>query len=170
MPPSERRLASRLLLPVVRGVLTVIVLFDEIARPLYRPLADRIAALRLVLRMEAAIARLPRLGILLLLAIPFAIAEPAKLGGLILIARGQLALGLTVLGLAHLFSFIVVERIYHAGRDKLLTYGWLNWSMTLLAQLRDRALTWIRGSSAYRSALALRDEIRGWWRDHVRRS
>ena len=171
-PEPDRPKGSPLvrgLLAIAKGVLIALVLFDEVARPLYRPLAKAIASLRIVARLEAAIARLPRLGILLLLAIPFAIAEPAKLGSLILIARGQVTIGLIMLGLAHLFSFIVVERIYDAGRDKLLTYGWLNWLMTLLAQLRDKALGWVRSSSAYRAAMALRDEARRWWRSHLHR-
>lgn len=166
MPSPERPMLSRILLAILKGLLTALVLFDELLRPLYRPLVDAIASLRIVARMELAIARMPRLGILLLLAIPFAIAEPAKIGGLFLIADGRVKAGIIMLGVAHLFSFIVVERIYHAGRDKLLTYGWLNWTMTLLARLRDTALAWIRTSSAYRSAIALRDDVRRWWREH----
>jgi hypothetical protein len=166
MTDHRPSLPIRLLSAFARAVLTLLVLIDEIARPLYRPLTRWISSLALIARMEAAIARLPRLAILLLLAIPFAIAEPAKLGSLFLIADGRMKSGLIMLGLAHLFSFIVVERIYHAGREKLLTYGWLNWTMTLLASLRDRALAWIRSSAIYRSVIALRDDVRQWWRRH----
>lgn len=164
MTEPRPSLPVRLLAGVARAVLTLFVLLDEIARPLYRPLTLWLSSLALIARMEAAIARMSRLAILALLAIPFAIAEPAKIGGLLLMADGRFKSGLIMLGLAHLFSFIVVERIYHAGREKLLTYGWLNWIMTLLARLRDRALGWIRSSSAYRAAIALRDDIRSWWR------
>lgn len=164
MTEPRPSLPVRLLTGLARAVLTFLVLLDEIARPLYRPLTRWLSSLALIARMEAAVARMSRLALLALLAIPFAIAEPAKIGGLLLMADGRFKSGLLMLGLAHLFSFIVVERIYHAGREKLLTYGWLNWIMTLLARLRDRALGWIRSSAAYRAAIALRDDIRQWWR------
>ncbi len=164
MPASNRFPAIRLLLAVARGVVTALVLLDEIARPVYRPLAQWVASLRLVARMEAAVARLPRLAILLVLAVPFAVAEPLKIVGLVLIGRGQALAGLVILALAYLASFLLVERIYHAGRDKLLSYSWFAWAMGHLAAIRARALNWVRTSQAYAFATALRDEARRWWR------
>jgi hypothetical protein len=155
---------ARIMLALLRGVLTVLIVIDEIARPLYRPLIHWLASLRIVRRIEAAIARLPRLAILILLAIPFAIAEPLKFVGLLLMGQGRFKTGLVVLGCAHLVSFLLVERIYHAGRDKLLTYGWLACGMGLLDRLRRRALDWVRNSAAYAFALRSRDAARQWWR------
>lgn len=166
----QRGLMARILLAITRAVLTALVLLDEIARPLYRPLADWIASLAIVARMEAAIARLPRLAILLLLTIPFAIAEPLKIVGVVLIGRGQAAAEIVLLAVAYLASFLIVERIYHAGRDKLLSYRWLAWLMNLIVALRTRALGWIRASTAYQAALALRDAVRRWWRAQLHRS
>jgi hypothetical protein len=148
----------------VQGLLSVLILLDEIVRPLYRPIADWVAERRFVAQAEAAIARMPRLAILALLAIPFAIAEPLKLIGLILIAREQIGLGATVLVFAHLASFLIVERIYHAGREKLLSYRWLNWIMTLLDSLRTRMLAWLKASPVYALAMQTRDAVRRWWR------
>lgn len=152
------------LLGIARGVLTAFVLLDEIARPFYRPLAAWIASLRIVARAETAIARLPRLAILILLAIPFAVAEPLKIVGVIMIGRGQVAAGLAVLALAYLASFLLVERIFHAGRDKLLSYAWLAWGVAVLADIRNRLLGWVRTSAAWRRAVAWRDGVRRWWR------
>ncbi|PTM39677.1 hypothetical protein [Bosea sp. 124] len=162
--PPERGPVARMLLAILRVVLTILIVIDEIARPLYRPLIAWVASLTIVARMEEAIARLPRLAILALLAVPFAIAEPLKLLGLLMMADGRVRTGLVVFGFAHLVSFLLVERIYHAGRDKLLTYGWLAWTMALLARLRSRALDWIRSSAAYAFALRSRDAARQWWR------
>jgi hypothetical protein len=169
-PPPQRNPLTAVLLAFLRGVLTVLIVIDEIARPLYRPLIRWLSSLRVVARIEAAIAPLPRLAILILLAIPFAIAEPLKLLGLLLMGQGRIKIGLVVLGCAHLASFLIVERIYHAGRDKLLSYGWLAGMMTLLVTLRTQALDWIRASAAYRIAIALRDDVRRWWRSHLHRS
>jgi hypothetical protein len=149
---------------VVQGLLSALILLDEIVRPLYRPIARWVAERRFVAQAEAAIARLPRLAILILLAVPFAIAEPLKLVGLVLIAREQVGPGATVLILAHLASFLIVERIYHAGRDKLLTYRWLAWIMTLLDSLRTPMLAWLKASPVYALAMQTRDAVRRWWR------
>lgn len=163
-PPPQHSLPVRLVMALARGVLIFLVLLDEVARPLYRPLSDWLARLRIVARMEAAIAKLPRLAILALLAIPFAVAEPLKIIGVIMIARDQVVAGLVVLGLSYLASFLLVERIYHAGRDKLLTYRWLAWVMGLITTIRGRAVAWVRASAAYAFALRVRDEVRNWWR------
>jgi hypothetical protein len=164
VPPPQRNSFAAALLAILRGILTVLIVIDEIARPLCRPLIRWLSSLRIIQRIEAGIARLPRLGILILLAIPFAIAEPLKLLGLLMMADGRARTGSIVFGFAHLVSFLLVERIYHAGRDKLLTYGWLAWGMALLDRLRRRALDWVRSSAAYAFALRSRDAARQWWR------
>lgn len=164
-PQNDKRgLVARILFAILRTILTVAIVIDEIARPLYRPLIAWFASLRIVARMEAVIARQSRLAILALLAVPFAVAEPLKLLGLLMMAGGRARTGLVVFGFAHLVSFLLVERIYHAGRDKLLTYGWLAWTMALLDRLRRRALGWVRSSAAYAFALRSRDAARQWWR------
>lgn len=162
--PSKKSLPVRLALGIVRAVLTVFIILDEIARPFYGPLVRWFASLRLVHRLEEAVSRLPRPLVLLALAVPFAIAEPLKLVGLVLMARGAFWPGLIVLGLAHLASFLIVERIYEAGRKKLLTYAWFAWIMGLVTRLRDRVLGWVRASAAYAFAIRTRDAARRWWR------
>lgn len=162
--PRQAPLLLRALRAIVELVLAAFILLDELARPLYRPLSRWIASLRLVARMEAAIARMPRLAVLLLLALPLAIAEPLKLVGLVLIGRGQVVFGGIVLALAYLASFLIVERIYHAGRDQLLSYGWLAWTMRHLSRLRAALLDWIRASAAWRFVQERREAVRRWWR------
>jgi hypothetical protein len=162
--PHPPPLPLRALRVAVEIALAALILLDELARPLYRPLARWIASLRLVARMEAAIARMPRLAVLVLLALPLAIAEPLKLVGLVLVGRGQLALGVVVLGLAYLASFLIVERIYHAGRAQLLSYGWLAWAMGHLSRLRAALLDWVGASAAWRFLRARRETLRRWWR------
>jgi hypothetical protein len=163
-PPPQHAFPLRILLAIVKGVLAALVLLDEAARPLYRPLSRWIASLRIVARMEEAVARLPRLAILIVLAVPFVVAEPLKIVGLLLMARGRVVAGLVILALAYLASFLLVERIYHAGRDKLLTYRWLAWLMGLIVSIRERLLAWVKASAAYAFALRIRDDVRTWWR------
>lgn len=135
----------------IRAIIIFAPILDGIFRPLYRPVIRAISNLTFIQRLESCIERLPRLAILLCLAVPFAIAEPMKIVGLVLIAHGAFKSGLVLTILAHLSTFLIVERIYHAGREKLLTYGWLAWIMRYVRFARsfyDRfklaALNWIR--------------------------
>nr|WP_052232230.1 hypothetical protein [Methylobacterium sp. ZNC0032] len=163
-PAPERGPLTRGLLALLRAAITVFVILDELLRPLYRPLLRRLADLRIMRRLEESVAALPRPLVLLALAIPFAIAEPLKLFGLLLFARGQFWAGLIVTALAHLTSFVFVERIYHAGRDKLLSYRWFAWIMGQIVRVRDRVLGWVRATAAYDLAMRTRNVVRDWWR------
>nr|WP_222856775.1 hypothetical protein [Agrobacterium pusense] len=124
---------------------------DGIFRPLYRPVIRALSNLKIIQRLESRIAQLPRLVILLCLAVPFAIAEPMKIIGLVLFAHGAFKSGVVLTIIAHLSTFLIVERIYHAGREKLLTYGWLAWIMRYVRfarsfydRLKLAALSWIK--------------------------
>ena len=165
-PPTapQRNPLTRGLLAVMRAIIAVFVILDEFLRPLYRPLLRRLAELRIMRRLEEAVAALPPPLVLVALAIPFAIAEPLKLFGLLLFARGQFWAGLVVTAFAHLMSFVFVERIYHAGRDKLLSYRWFAWIMGQVVRVRDRVLGWVRATAAYDLAMQTRDALRQWWR------
>ena len=163
-PAPERGPLVRGLLAALRAVLTVFIVLDELLRPLYRPLIRRLASLRIMRKLEETVAGLPRPLVLVALAVPFAIAEPLKLVGLLLFADGQFWAGLVVTAFAHLMSFVFVERIYHAGREKLLSYPWFAWIMGQVTRVRDKVLGWVRETSAYGFAMRTRDIARRWWR------
>ncbi|AMD57128.1 hypothetical protein AWN88_02410 [Agrobacterium tumefaciens] len=135
----------------LRAIIVFAMVLDGIFRPLYRPVIRALSNLKIIQRLESRIAQLPRLAILLCLAVPFAIAEPMKIIGLVLFAHGAFKSGVVLTIIAHLSTFLVVERIYHAGREKLLTYGWLAWIMRYVRfarsfydRLKLAALSWIR--------------------------
>lgn len=135
----------------IRALIVFALILDGIFRPLYRPIIRAISGLTFIRRLESRIGELPRLAILLCLAAPFAIAEPMKIVGLLIIAHGAIKTGIVLTILAHLATFLIVERIYHAGREKLLTYAWFAWIMRYVRFARsfyDRtkvaALNWIR--------------------------
>lgn len=118
-------------------IVAVLLVVDAVARPLYQPILNWFKELAIVARLETEIAKLPRFAILVLFAVPFVIAEPLKLYALLLIPTGHLIYGLFLLAMAYLLTFLLVERIYHAGKDKLLTYGWLAWAMKHVSTIRD---------------------------------
>ena len=130
----------------------VIMIVDAVARPVYKPLLDRVAELEAVRAFEEAIARLPRAGILAAFAVPFVIAEPAKVLALVWLAEGRLFAGVVLLALAYLATFLVVERIHHAGRDKLHSYAWFDWAVRQLVIVRGHLRE--AGAGLYRAFMS----------------
>lgn len=150
----KRALYQVLAFPV-RLVIIAVSLIEAALRPIYRPIVAVVSKWRIFAWLEHRIASLPRLAILVLLAVPFAIAEPAKVLAIVIIARGHLLIGVVTLVVAYLATFLIVERIYHAGRHKLLTYRWLAWIMhyaviarRFYERIRDAARLWLQGMKA----------------------
>ncbi|TLX16159.1 hypothetical protein [Rhizobium sp. MHM7A] len=125
---------------VFHALVATILVADAIAKPIYKPVIAWAANLKVMAALEAQIRRMPRFAVLLLFAVPFAVAEPLKLYALVLMASGYFLVGLVLLVLSYLITFILVERIYHAGRDKLLTYGWFSWCMSHVSFVREKAI------------------------------
>lgn len=151
---------ARTLRSIVRLVAEALVLFylalDAIFTPLFRPLARWAAGLRIMERLQALVAGLPPYGVLAALAVPFALAEPAKVYALVLFAGGRWLAGALVLTGAYLVSLLIVERIYAAGRDGLRTIAWFAALMDWLVAYRDRVLAFARSTAAYAAAIRLR--------------
>ena len=142
-------------------IIAILILLDEVVRPLYRPLARWLASLRLVEIAEARVAQLNRYVILVLLAVPFAIAEPLKIYGVLMLGEGHFIRGAVILALAYLASFLLIERIYHAGRDKLLSIGWFGWIMGQITRVRAALTAWVKDTALWRAAVQTKEELPG---------
>lgn len=151
-PPSRPRRRARLREGPVRVALgflfrlicAPLILLDELVRPLYRPLIARLAALKIMHAFERWIAARSVWTILVLLAVPYATIEPLKFVALVWIAGGWPKAGTVLFLLAYLLSFVIIERIYSAGRAKLMTLPWMAWVILTLATLRDRVVAALR--------------------------
>ena len=153
---TRRRSAWQILLLPLRFVIAILVIISEIARPLYRPFVNWFSALSIVVHFGEFVGSLPRAAILVLFIVPLAIAEPLKIYALFVIARGHVIPGLVIVALAYLMSFFLVERLFHAGREKLLTYGWLRWIMdrvlavrNWVSEMKESVIATVRGWLAY---------------------
>lgn len=121
----------------VKALIALVVFVDEIARPIYRPAVRAILGHPVFGLLDKHVSVLPRWAILICFAIPFLIAEPLKLVAVILFAKGKAVLGVVTFLFAQLMTFVLVERIFHAGRGKLMTYWWLAWVIERAAAIRD---------------------------------
>jgi hypothetical protein len=103
---------------------------------------------------------LPAYVILGVLALPFAIAEPAKILALYLMATGHAFIGLLVLAGAYFISLVIVERLFRGCRTKLLTIPWFKAAWQWLMALRRRLLKRGRSTRIWASFVRNRDRIR----------
>lgn len=150
---------KRLLLLPLQILVGLFVVIDELARPIYGPLIRRFAALQVVELGERVVARLPRFVILVLLLVPIAVAEPLKIYALLMVGEGHVIRGLLLLALAYLASFLLIERIYEAGKPKLMTIGWFAWIIGLIAWIRAKLLDWLKNTPVWAVVTATRDAV-----------
>jgi hypothetical protein len=136
----------RLLLLAADAVVVLYIVLDGIVAPVFSPLLKWVARLRLVIRLQDAVAALPPYAILVLVAVPMLIAEPAKLYALWLFGQGLFWAGIGTITAAYVLSLLVAERIYHAGREKLRTIVWFARLMDWLTSIRDHILAFVRAS------------------------
>jgi hypothetical protein len=153
MGPTRDHPIRRLLRGAAGVVAALLILLDEVARPVSRPLSRAFGRLRLVEATERWIGSLPAYVVLACLLVPFVVVEPLKVLALVWMAEGRVKAGMSLLLLAYLASFLLVDRIYHAGREALLSIPWFAAVMTRLAALREALLAPIRRSATYKAAV-----------------
>jgi hypothetical protein len=151
----------RALLRVAEAIVFVYVILDAIVTPLFRPVLRWTAQLRLILRLQDFVRRLPPYAILVLLVVPHVIIEPAKIYAVYLIGSGHPRIGLITLALTYLVGLVVVERIYHAGKEKLRTIAWVAKLLDWLFGFRDRLIAWAKSTQAWAFARAAKQWARG---------
>ncbi|WP_293859841.1 hypothetical protein [uncultured Alsobacter sp.] len=150
------------LLAPIRVIVAVIVVLDELARPIYRPVAAWFASLRLVRRAEALVATLPPYAVLGILAVPLIGVEPLKVLALIWLSQGRLVAGVVLMGIAYAGSFLLVERIYDAGHAQLMKIRWVAVIMTAVTRIRQAVLQWVRGTAVWAAAMAAVARVKAW--------
>lgn len=157
---KSRSIWKTIFRPLVAVVASVYFLIDAVFLSIIRPIARRVARLPIFAAVGAWIASLGPYSTLALFLVPLVLLEPAKPLGAYLIATGHRVHGLLVIALGELLKIIIVERIFHIGRDKLMTIpafasvynfvvGWVAWLKALppwQAVLRQYRLTkhWLR--------------------------
>jgi hypothetical protein len=141
----------RLLLIAANAIIILYLFIDGIVAPVFGPLARLAAHLRLVIRLQQAVAALPPYVVLALIGVPIMIAEPAKLYALWLMSQGHVWQGAVTLMAAYVLSLVIAERIYAAGREKLQTIAWFAQLMNWIISIRMHIVAWVRASLIWTS-------------------
>lgn len=153
-------LLLRVVLWPLRLIIAVVVVLDELARPVYGPVVRWFSGLALIRRAEKVVAALPPYAVLVVLAVPLIGVEPLKIVAVFWIGTGRVVSGLALLGAAYAASFLVVERIYHAGHEKLMRIGWFAVIMGYIVMVRDKVIAWSRRTAIWRLAHAIAGQVR----------
>lgn len=163
-PPRHPLLRAILRIPVFVAA-TIYFLIDDVVLALVRPVIAWAAELRLFTRIGAALQRLSPYPTLAVFLVPYIVLEPFKLWALWLMASGRFSSGVIMLTLAHLVSIVLVERLFHATRDKLLTIAWFARLHGWVSALYDWSIGRLRATPAWQAMAAflrgLRQTVRG---------
>jgi hypothetical protein len=153
MRDKAYRILRRILRLPVLALAVLVVLVDDGFRALVIPAVRKLARLRIVQRVEAAVARLPAYGLLTLFLVPLAIIEPLKIYGLFLFGQGRILSGIMVFVVAKVVGLGLAERLFAIGRDKLLSIPWFATCHGWLLAVRDVVHGWLAATAVWRQAV-----------------
>ena len=128
--------------PLVVVVAALYFVIDGLVLAALRPLLKRILHLKLFRSIERWIESLGPYSTLAVFLIPLILLEPVKPASAYLIASGHFVSGVVALVFGEVLKILIVERVFHIGRPKLMTIkafawtydvvvGWLTWLQAL---------------------------------------
>jgi len=133
-PPVPRHGAGRVLSPVVAVVAALYFLIDALFLPPIRVLGRWIGGFAVFRRLADWIRTLGPYQTLALFLVPLIILEPVKPVAAYLAAKGHLTRSAIVLVVGEILKVTIVERLFHIGRDKLMTIRAFAWTYTYVMQ------------------------------------
>jgi hypothetical protein len=144
-------------------VFTIAILYflmDALFATVAVPLSRWIAAHWAFERIHRWIASLHPYPTLLLFVIPLIVLEPAKPAAAYLVATGHAVLGLIVLAGAEILKLVLIERLFSASRDKLLSIPAFAWAYRRYSAVRDWFTSLETWQVAMRWSRLARDAVR----------
>jgi len=172
LPDESQSLSRRIFRIPAEIIVAIYVVVDSLVSLLFRPVIRFLSGLRIIQRLEHAIDSLHPYVILVLMVVPFAIAEFTKVFAVYWMSTGHFRSGMTIFIGAYVVSIFVCERILHAGKNKLMTIRWFAVIYTWIMDIRDRLFAWFRETAIWRMVVdlkaragamvrSLRDRLRG---------
>jgi hypothetical protein len=153
---------NRIVKPFVFLVAVLYFLVDAIFLTVARPLARRLAGLRIFDRLRAWIVSLAPYPTLALFMIPVAALEPVKPVAAYLTATGHVMAGLTVLLIGEILKLVLLERLFCLSRDKLLSIPAFAWCYDKVRQVREWIEAFTGWQVARRFSLVARRALRSY--------
>ncbi len=156
MAESKRNPLRHLLAIPAEIVVGIYVIADTIVWTVFAPLVRWLSRLQVVKAIERWIDSLHPYVILVLLVVPFGIAELTKVLGVYLMSTGHFRTGMTIFIGAYVVSIFVCERTLHAGKRKLMTIPWFATIYTWIMTIKDAILAWFRETRVWKTAAEIK--------------
>ncbi|CAA6817796.1 MAG: Bll5565 protein [uncultured Sulfurovum sp.] len=150
------KIFGRVLLIVQFILVFLFILFEEIIwEGIAKPIYNKIESLKITQKLEAKIEHTHRYVILAIFSILLLGVEAAGLLAGVFFVQGQVLLGL-VLYVAKIPIAAFVFWLFKAGKEKLLSFHWFNWSYEKLMA----GLEWLKERESYQSMMRYMLEIK----------
>jgi hypothetical protein len=142
---------KRILKPVTYILAAIYFLVDAVFMAVARPIARWIGRHAEFRRLRAWIKSLPPYPSLALFSVPVIILEPLKPVAAYLAATGQMLSAAVTLIVCELLKLVLVERLFHLTRDKLMRIPAFAWGYGKFTEAR----AWLQATEAWRAVRAL---------------
>jgi hypothetical protein len=136
-PPKKSRRVARAFKPIIIVFAALYFLIDAVFISLIKPLGRWLSKLPIFARIDGLIRSLGPYPTFALFAVPLVVLEPIKPVGLYLIAEGKVVHGTVLIAIGEIAKITIVERIFHAGRDKLMTIPAFAWCYERVMAFRE---------------------------------
>jgi hypothetical protein len=148
---------KRNLKPVTYILAAIYFLVDAVFMAVARPIARWIGRHFEFRRLRGWIRSLPPYPSLALFSVPVIILEPVKPIAAYLAATGQIVSGAVTFIIGELLKLVLVERLFHLTRDKLMRIPAFAWAYGKYAA----AKAWLQETEAWRAIRALSGAVKG---------
>ena len=142
---------KQVLKPVTYILAAIYFLVDAVFMAVAMPISRWIARHFEFKRLRAWIKSLPPYPSLALFSVPVIILEPIKPLAAYLVATGQFLSGVAAFIGCELLKLVLVERLFHLTRDKLMRIPAFAWCYGKFAEMK----AWLEGTEAWRAIRAL---------------
>ncbi|MCP3400994.1 hypothetical protein [Bradyrhizobium sp. CCGB20] len=142
---------KRILKPVTYILAAIYFLVDAVFMTVARPVARWIGRHFEFRRLRAWIRSLSPYPSLALFSVPVIILEPIKPVAAYLAATGQIVGGAVTFIIGELLKLVLVERLFHLTRDKLMKIPAFAWAYGKFTEMK----AWLQATEAWRAIRAL---------------
>ncbi|WP_409188189.1 hypothetical protein [Bradyrhizobium sp. RDM4] len=142
---------KRILKPVTYILAAIYFLVDALFMAVAAPISRWLARHFEFKRLRAWIRSLPPYPSLALFSVPVIILEPIKPVAAYLVATGQFLSGVAAFIGCELLKLVLVERLFHLTRDKLMRIPAFAWAYGKFVEVR----AWLQATEAWRGIRAL---------------
>ncbi len=144
------RLCKRILLSPITLLILIFFLLEDLFLTLLRPIVRVLGQLAPFLAIGRWLRALSPYQALFAFLVPLVLLEPVKVFSLFWIGIGHFVSGALLLIGSYVLSLLIVERMFHVTRDKLLSIGWFAWCFGLVMGVRNWAYARLRSSLVWR--------------------